>query len=85
MENIILRHKDSLEPVIADFGLAGYSWEDYPMKTSGTPGYLSPEVFNADKGAVVSSKSDVFSAGVVFHVLLMGRYLFEGKDPQTVF
>lgn len=55
------------------------------MKTSGTPGYLSPEVIHSEKGMIVSSKSDVFSAGVVFHVLLMGRYLFDGKDPQTVF
>ncbi len=82
----MLRQKDTLEPIIVDFGLAAYSWEnEYPMKTGGTPGYLSPEVINSEKGASITSKSDVFSAGVVFHVLLMGRYLFDGKDAQTVF
>jgi serine/threonine protein kinase len=33
----------------------------------------------------LTPKSDIFSAGVVFHVLLTGRYLFQGKSPKSVF
>lgn len=86
LENIMLREKDSLEPVIADFGLSVYAWEeDYGFYQCGTPGYLSPEIIRANRGDKITPKSDVFSAGVVFHVLLMGRYLFTGKDPKSVF
>jgi serine/threonine protein kinase len=86
LENVMLRDKDSLEPVIVDFGLAVYFWEDdYVFKNCGTPGYLSPEVIKSENGSRITTKSDVFSAGVVLHVLLTGRYLFNGKDPRSVF
>lgn len=86
LENIMLRDRESLEAVIGDFGLAVYAWEDdYGTYKCGTPGYLSPEVVRCEQGEKLAPNSDVFSAGVVFHILLMGRYLFEGKDPRSVF
>jgi calcium/calmodulin-dependent protein kinase I len=46
----------------------------------GTPGYIAPEVFLADKyqGRGYSFKVDIFSAGLVFFNLLTGYYLFRG-------
>lgn len=82
----MFRDKDSEEPVIVDFGLAvGADDDDYIFYRCGTPGYLSPEVMNLQKNEKISPVSDVFSAGVVFHTLLMGRYLFEGKEGRAVF
>ena len=73
----MLRDKDNLEPVIVDFGLSVYQDdEDYIYYQCGTPGYLSPEVLALKKGERISTKSDIFSTGVVFHVLLTGKYLF---------
>jgi hypothetical protein len=28
---------------------------------------------------------DIFSAGVILHILLTNRYLFEGKDNQQIY
>jgi serine/threonine protein kinase len=75
-----------LEPVIVDFGLAVYiDDEDYVYNHCGTPGYIPPESFQFKDGDVLSSVGDIFSLGVIFHVLLTGKYLFEGNDIQTVF
>lgn len=77
LENIMLREKEGIEPVIVDFGLAVYEDdEDYVYYQCGTPGYLAPEVLALTRGQKLSSKSDIFSVGVVMHVLMTGRYLF---------
>lgn len=82
----MLREKEGIEPVIVDFGLAVYEDdEDYVYYQCGTPGYLAPEVLALTRGQKLSSKSDIFSAGVVMHVLMTGRYLFEGKSAKEVF
>lgn len=73
----MLKSKECIEPVIVDFGLAVYEDDqDYIYYQCGTPGYLSPEVLALKKGERISSKSDIFSAGAVLHVLLTGKYLF---------
>ena len=42
-ENIMLRSKDSMDLVIADFGLATYADEpEYLFVRCGTPGYVAP-------------------------------------------
>jgi serine/threonine protein kinase len=86
LENLMMREKGTIEPVIVDFGLAIFEDdEDYVYYQCGTPGYLSPEGLGLKKGEKLTPKSDIFSAGVVLHVLLAGRYLFEGKTPKEVF
>jgi serine/threonine protein kinase len=37
------------------------------------------------KGQTITPKNDIFSAGAIFHVLLTGKYLFDGKTPKDVF
>ena len=50
LENILLlSEKNSLEPIIADFGLATFTnikIEDTLFKRCGTPGFVAPEVLN---------------------------------------
>ena len=72
--------KSNLEPVLVDFGLSTKAQsDDYIFYRCGTPGYVSPEVTMLEKGAKISPICDIFSAGVIFHILLMAKPLFTGK------
>jgi serine/threonine protein kinase len=45
-DNIMMRSKDSMSPVIIDFGLSANSdSDDYIFYKSGSPGYIAPEIF----------------------------------------
>ena len=72
--------------MIADFGLATRVG-DFPYLYSrcGTPGYVAPEVINiTDTTSGYSSVCDIYSAGLVFHLLLTGKAAFPGKSYTTV-
>lgn len=85
-ENIMLREKDGLDPVIVDFGLAAdVNSDDYIYYRCGTPGYVAPEITTLKKGEKVSPACDIFSAGSIFHILLVKRPLFEGKKCEEVY
>lgn len=85
-ENIMLRNENSLDPVIVDFGLAAYvESEDYIFYRCGTPGYVAPEITTLAKGQKASPVCDVFSAGVIFHILLVKKPLFEGRKFEEVY
>ncbi|SPR00886.1 unnamed protein product (mitochondrion) [Plasmodiophora brassicae] len=75
----ILFHKGEIK--IADFGLSKLldSAEDSVELTSpgyGSYWYLPPEVFDDPIKAIVSSKVDVWSAGVIFYQMLFGKRPF---------
>lgn len=43
LDNIMLRERNSFEPVVIDFGLATFTDEpEYLYYKCGTPGYVSP-------------------------------------------
>ena len=72
-ENLIFASKnDNTSIIIADFGLATrlHSPEHKLTLRCGSPGYVAPEVLR-DEG--YNCSSDVFSAGVIFYVMLTGR------------
>jgi len=75
-------------PVIVDLGLAEYlNAEKYLYTRCGTPGYVAPEVLrikSTDPVQTYTSACDVFSLGVIFHILLFKKPLFEGKDVKEV-
>lgn len=74
-ENIMMRK--GCEPVLVDFGLAARAeWNDYVFYRCGTPGYVAPEVTTLQKGQKISPVCDIFSVGVIFHILLTARPLF---------
>ena len=81
-ENLILGSKENISDVkIADFGLAtvlSHSEEKLKLRC-GSPGYVSPELLRNEG---YSCSADIFSAGVIFYVILTGRPLFKGQDQN---
>lgn len=70
-ENILFQDTSLKDPVIVDLGLATFENEsEYLFPRCGTPGYVAPEVINIkSQSAKYSSVCDVFSLGVIFHIL----------------
>ena len=89
-DNMILKYPNSLskcELKIVDFGLATESdIPEYLFKRCGTPGFVAPEVINAPSNSNIhySPKCDVFSAGVIFYILLTGNSPFDGKSFKEI-
>jgi serine/threonine protein kinase len=89
-ENMILKTKDKLENStlkLVDFGLATVAdIPEYLFKRCGTPGYVAPEIINAPSNENVhySPKCDVFSAGIIFYILITGKSPFDGKSFQEI-
>lgn len=89
-ENMILDVKGDLGEAVlklVDFGLSTEcDIPEYLFKRCGTPGYVAPEVINAPSNENVhySTKCDMFSAGVIFYVMLTGKLPFEGHTFQEV-
>ena len=81
-ENLLLASKDNnWDLKIADFGLAAiYKGEKLNLKC-GSPGYVAPELLQ-EKGYDCSA--DMFSAGVIFYILLTGRPLFKGQTQDEI-
>jgi calcium-dependent protein kinase len=51
----------------------------------GTPGFVAPEIINIRDMTTKSDPiSDVFSAGIIFHHLLFGFSIFEGKKYNEI-
>lgn len=85
-ENIIFRQEGSFECVIADFGLAEFADAyEYLFVRCGTPGYVAPEVINIkDMKTKYDPICDIFSLGLIFHILLIGVSAFPGKTYNEV-
>ena len=83
----MLRPGDSrLHPVIVDFGLATHSdLPSYLFFRCGTPGYVAPEIIALAESRHIEPQCDVFSAGVIFHILLTRKQLFEGTKYDEVY
>lgn len=72
--------------ILADFGLATYVHEPiYLYCRCGTPGFVAPEVINiTDMSTRYDSVCDVYSLGLVFHILLTGKPAFPGRSYNTI-
>ncbi|MBI4559980.1 MAG: serine/threonine protein kinase [Candidatus Hydrogenedentes bacterium] len=68
---------------VADFGIAHVTDSNLTQEGSmvGTPHYMSPEQFMAQK---VDGRSDLFSAGIIIYELLTGEKPFPGESLSAV-
>lgn len=66
-------------PRITDFGISRIVSENTAAtKAVGSPAFMSPEAFLGNK----SPQTDIWSAGVIFYVMLSGKFPFDG---ETIF
>ncbi len=68
--------------VITDFGLAGVADQIQGAEVrSGTPAYMAPEQL---AGKEVSTRSDIFSLGLVLYEVFTGKRAFSAKSGEKV-
>lgn len=89
LENIMVKKESSgrVVPVIVDFGLAEYTANTkYLYTRCGTPGYVAPEVLkikSSDPVQTYSCACDVFSLGVIFHILYLFPHTDSSRSPSS--
>ena len=80
-QNILIKSlREDFDIRIIDFGLSMKKPENPGnLVICGTPGFIAPEVFSNNSYSF-DGKSDVFSIGVMFFIMLTGESPFEGKN-----
>lgn len=85
-ENILFRKnelKDEQKVCLIDFGLATSLFleeKDVIYERCGTPGYVAPEILDKSSEYFLNPNSDVYSLGLVLHLMLLKFNPFTGKN-----
>ena len=78
-ENLVLDAKGYVR--LTDFGIAKKIKEDNSNESSGTPGYMSPEVLNSKNH---SFPADYFALGVIGYEFKKGERPYKGKNRKEI-
>ena len=78
-ENLVLDDKGYRH--ITDFGIAKENCEDNSSETSGTPGYMAPEVI---RGLGHSFSVDFFAIGIIGYEFMIGKRPYNGKNRKEI-
>jgi serine/threonine protein kinase len=78
-ENLVLDEKGYLR--ITDFGVAKISQKENSSETSGTPGYMAPEVMCAQNHTCAV---DYFALGVITYEFMLGVRPYLGKSRKEI-
>lgn len=82
-ENIMIE-SSSGRVVIVDFGLAAIcKKKEYLYSCCGTPGFVAPEILNQTYD-YISSKADIFSLGIIFHLMLLNKFPYTGNTYEDI-
>lgn len=75
-ENLVFDEKGYVR--ITDFGIAKVFSKANANETSGTPGYMSPEVMRAQTHTYTV---DYFAVGIIGHEFMLGKVRHSYKNP----
>ena len=78
-ENLVLDSRGYIR--ITDFGIARILATDNSRDTSGTPGYMAPEVLNRQRHGIAA---DYFALGVIIYEFMTGRRPYIGRNRKEV-
>jgi len=78
-ENLVLDYKGYVR--VTDLGIARVWRPDNANDTSGTPGYMAPEVMCRQNHGVAV---DYFALGVIAYEFMMGRRPYQGKSRKEI-
>ena len=80
-ENLVLDENGYTR--VTDFGIAKKKSDTKKMKgdTSGTPGYMAPEVM---RGVIHSFEVDFFAVGIVAYEFMKGKRPYNGKNRKEI-
>jgi serine/threonine protein kinase len=81
LENFIFSIQDDYTILkLVDFEYAQFfNDSEFIIKKCGSLGFIAPELFHKN---LYDEKCDIFSAGVIFYILLTGNFLFEAKTES---
>ncbi|CAD8123650.1 unnamed protein product [Paramecium sonneborni] len=78
-DNIMITSFNPIQIKIIDLGLCVINQPS--NSRAGTGGYIAPEIFLSTK---ITDKIDIFSAGAVFHKLLVGKPIYEDLGQNQI-
>jgi len=78
-ENLVLDARGFLH--LTDFGIAREWRADNAQDTSGTPGYMAPEVMCRQNHSIAA---DYFAVGVITYELMMGKRPYLGRSRKEI-
>ena len=78
-ENLVSDDKGYIR--LTDFGIAKVKKEENSTETSGTPGYMAPEVLNSQNH---SFTVDFYAIGIIGYEFLIGKRPYIGKNRKEI-